>query len=998
MVMGQVLIGCPDQCSCTLERSYHSLVGRFDQVDVLCNRYSAQFSANMSLLPNISGLSSEGRNVKLSIEQMFIEELPASIFGQQKLISLRLLNNPNLKSIDGNIFERAKDYLKYFALLNHDSLESFDMSGLSKCRKLEKLALQLKRPFQEPVSNLKLKSLQHLVSLSLYGDSFRQLLPEVSTLTNLTQLTLTGMGLGKTTIPHGLLSSLPNLATLNLASNNFDVIPPEIMSQKNLKVLSLENNELLFNSDLPLLDSMPNNVEVLNLRSNRFRSIPCDVFKLPNLRYLKLSSKIICFKCDEDLELVQRLNQTCNTVQTWFFKDATDVARKEVQTAVPVITTDISTKVPTTTTVASTVASIEPSDANNAADIEAPKPMDRKIHQPENSFEYYDYSNEATNGNEFEGSGETGTDMNPEHSASIDRQIFYNKDTYSSRRKPPSQSTDILTSREIENLSDNIGIASSTNHAVRANENSNNNSTGKNAQQQAEFTSIPSESKPLDAILLGSLEKLMGMEVGEMAKFVSEATIPDITRLITGSTSPSVGSHITSTFEKITGTEGSKFLTRAFPELAQPTTGTTILAQKVASPAVRRIAWSTAPSDGQHITSTSGEITGTEGSPFLTDAFPKHAQATTGATILAPIAASPVVRRIALSTRLNLEPVDQSSKIPVTVSSIEDSRSTTNPIMQKVELKKFSQYQPTPVPNIYSKPPVSTGSFNNVAVAIDYSNMQDLPREQQNNLPKVMNNSYTPESHYTAFKSSPPEQQRTFPLSVSSSIRPEIGNQASIESIRGISQTGQQINLFPGVISYTTSANSIPVTEKTLSQQAPPSLPLEPSNPYGSNIYGYSLPIHHQTIPPLPSEKQSNFYPGYVTQFTPSYHANKEIVFTTSAPQKEVTNNFPLRSPSSSSLNSDSWNPSQQQSTYQNNYNSKDPEGFAPLPQNPFVPVQIPIHPKNGFETWEPTQMPDSILSEKQTPLFETKFVDTLVENVKPEDIEYYYYEYKTEE
>ncbi len=380
------LDGCPEQCSCTLQRSYHSITGRFDQVDVLCNRYAAKFNADLSKAPDISELRAGDRNIKLTIEQLGFEKLFVGLFGQQRLIELRLLHNPKLKSVDPKIFRRFKNSLVTFMLLDHDALETFPLRALSEDYKLRSLTIQLKSPLKKS-EQLSVKKLLHLRSLSLYGGHFAPMLPDIAGLKNLTQLTLNNMTISDQNFPKSLLPNLPLLANLNLASNDLRSLPKEISEARNLKLLSLENNNFHFSGmGQPFFDFVPNSLQILNLRSNRMKSVPCETFKLPNLRYLKLSSKILCLKCEEDSELIERLNRTCGAPQDWFFPD-----EPQTTTVVP-FTTAVYAR-PSTTIVPSTaVVYARPRVISTTTRRSTTTEILRKIHK-EVFYEYTDVIN-----------------------------------------------------------------------------------------------------------------------------------------------------------------------------------------------------------------------------------------------------------------------------------------------------------------------------------------------------------------------------------------------------------------------------------------------------------------------------------------------------------------------------------------------------------------------------------------------------------------------------
>ncbi len=102
-----------------------------------------------------------------------------------------------------------------------------------------------------------------------------------------TALYLGGMGI--TTLPPEI-SLLTNLTELDLRNNQFGSLPPEIGKLKKLQKLILWNNRL---STIPPKIFLLTNLTKLDLRNNRFSSLPPEICKLKNLKELNLYGNYI---------------------------------------------------------------------------------------------------------------------------------------------------------------------------------------------------------------------------------------------------------------------------------------------------------------------------------------------------------------------------------------------------------------------------------------------------------------------------------------------------------------------------------------------------------------------------------------------------------------------------------------------------------------------------------------------------------------------------------
>ena len=125
-----------------------------------------------------------------------------------------------------------------------------------------------------------ISKLTNLTELNLSGNQLTAIPPEISKLTNLTELRLSGNQL--TALPPEI-SKLTNLTELRLSYNQLTALPPEIT---NLTVLDLSRNQL---TALPPEISKLTNLTALGLSSNQLTALPPEISKLTNLTKLRLS-------------------------------------------------------------------------------------------------------------------------------------------------------------------------------------------------------------------------------------------------------------------------------------------------------------------------------------------------------------------------------------------------------------------------------------------------------------------------------------------------------------------------------------------------------------------------------------------------------------------------------------------------------------------------------------------------------------------------------------
>ena len=120
-------------------------------------------------------------------------------------------------------------------------------------------------------------------SLDLASNQLTALPPEITKLTNLTELNLSGNQL--TAIPPEI-TKLTNLTELRLSGNQLTALPPEISKLTNLTVLDLSRNQL---TAIPPEISKLTNLTELRLSGNQLTALPPEISKLTNLTELRLS-------------------------------------------------------------------------------------------------------------------------------------------------------------------------------------------------------------------------------------------------------------------------------------------------------------------------------------------------------------------------------------------------------------------------------------------------------------------------------------------------------------------------------------------------------------------------------------------------------------------------------------------------------------------------------------------------------------------------------------
>ncbi len=120
-------------------------------------------------------------------------------------------------------------------------------------------------------------------SLDLSSNQLTALPPEISKLTNLTELNLSGNQL--TALPPEI-SKLMNITELRLSGNQLTALPPEISKLTNLTVLDLSRNQLTV---LPPEISKLTNLTELRLSYNQLTVLPPEITKLTNLTELIIS-------------------------------------------------------------------------------------------------------------------------------------------------------------------------------------------------------------------------------------------------------------------------------------------------------------------------------------------------------------------------------------------------------------------------------------------------------------------------------------------------------------------------------------------------------------------------------------------------------------------------------------------------------------------------------------------------------------------------------------
>lgn len=304
---------CPQQCSCTLQRTYVSMSGDYDELEILCNRYAARTGANLSSVPNMTALKSNDYWIQVTMEQLEFESLSGNLFASHKVKSLKIMNNLKLKVVHPEPIASIRETLEELVVLGNQALEKFPYEVLAVLSNLKLLSLQ----FTKNYTRWKSPIFPHVTSLetvNLIGQGFGRYLKGLGHLKNLKQLNLAEMNVGGRKFVDKrfqFLSKLTKLTSLAMEKINLTVLPPQMEKMSQLKHLFLKSNKLMINRNWPEFAELPTNLEILDLRWNNYESFPCKVFNLTRLNNLKTDMEILCFSCRDDKTKIEQLKSSC---------------------------------------------------------------------------------------------------------------------------------------------------------------------------------------------------------------------------------------------------------------------------------------------------------------------------------------------------------------------------------------------------------------------------------------------------------------------------------------------------------------------------------------------------------------------------------------------------------------------------------------------------------------------------------------------------------------